>query len=286
MAKVTQIKIANVVYDFDLVDGSLNTAKIADEAVTSAKLSSALQDKIGEIDGKITNPSGGQIGQVLTKTIDGEAWTNSGGGGGCIWGSIEGDLEDQTDLATALAPIATFGDIVTHNASEFATPSDIGNGMLTIMQNGVVIGTFAANASTAAVIELINTIYDDTDVKNRLVELEDPVSSVIAAALTLLESRVSAIEKQAREGFPSLIVDELEVRRKFNQYVSAGNSYLRGAGAPAAAVIPVDWDEANFGPWTGIPQFIGQRYLNTSSNKWYTAKGFRAISDWVQDTNA
>ena len=62
--------------------------------------------------------------------------------------------------------IATYGNIVTHNVSEFATatqgakadtavqPSDVGNGTITIKQGGETKGTFATNQGNDTTIEL------------------------------------------------------------------------------------------------------------------------------------
>ena len=62
--------------------------------------------------------------------------------------------------------IATYGNIVTHNVSEFATatqgakadtavqPSDLGNGTITITQGGITKGTFTTNQGSNATIAL------------------------------------------------------------------------------------------------------------------------------------
>ena len=110
--------------------------------------------------------------------------------------------------------------------------------------------------------------------------------AALAIIINQQNARIEALENALMYGLKKLVVDNLEVRCKFNQFVSEGNSYLRGAGAPSADIEPENWSEDEYGPWTGVPQYIGQRYLNTLTNKWYTAKGNAAVSDWVQDTNA
>lgn len=62
--------------------------------------------------------------------------------------------------------LATYGNIVTHNVSEFATaaqgakadtavqPTDLGNGTITLTQGGVTKGTFTTNQSSNATINL------------------------------------------------------------------------------------------------------------------------------------
>lgn len=114
---------------------------------------------------------------------------------GTVWGAIEGSLANQTDLQNALnlkanastvagiqETIGTYGDIVTYNASAFATssqgaladtalqPNDnisemnnnvgyitsdsVGNGTLTIQKNSTTVGTFDANQSTNKTINI------------------------------------------------------------------------------------------------------------------------------------
>ena len=119
-----------------------------------------------------------------------------------------------------------------------------------------------------------------------VVAKEGDEMAALAIIINQQNARIEALENALRFGLKKLIVDDLEIRCKFNQFVSEGNSYLRGAGAPSADITPENWNEDEYGPWTGVPQYIGQRYLNTSTNKWYTAKGNAAVSDWVQDTNA
>lgn len=123
-------------------------------------------------------------------------------------------------------------------------------------------------------------------VVNSMVAKEGDEMAALAIIINRQNARIEALENALMYGLKKLVVDNLEVRCKFNQFVSEGNSYLRGAGAPSADIEPENWSEDEFGPWTGIPQYIGQRYLNTSSGKWYTAKGNAAVADWVQDTNA
>ena len=150
--------------------------------------------------------------------------------GGVTWGNISGDIENQTDLQNelntlsgaidsnhqAIAEINTtmqgYGDIVTHDVSEFATsaqgakadsalqPNDnitelnnnagyitsaaIGDGTLTIQVNNETVGTFTANQSgnTTANIEVPDSatwgnitgdIEDQTDLTTALASKQD-----------------------------------------------------------------------------------------------------------------
>lgn len=58
-------------------------------------------DLKAKLDEKITNPEGGEAGQFLQRTADGERWATVEGGG-ATWGSIAGTLSNQTDLNDAL----------------------------------------------------------------------------------------------------------------------------------------------------------------------------------------
>lgn len=57
---------------------------------------------------------------------------------------------------------------------------------------------------------------------------------------------------------------------------------LIGSGAPSAANVPMNWDKAKMGEWFGIPNFIGQMYVNisASSNALYVAVNDTAVSGW------
>lgn len=57
-------------------------------------------DLYNALNGKISSPSGGTAGQVLTKTETGAEWADAPSSS---WGSISGDLANQTDLVAALA---------------------------------------------------------------------------------------------------------------------------------------------------------------------------------------
>lgn len=94
------------------------------------------------------------------------------------WWNIQGDIEDQTDLQSALDDkqdvisdlseirsnatagkdasdtIATYWDIVTHDADEFATADSVGEWVLTIQKNSTTVDTFSANAKTDKTINI------------------------------------------------------------------------------------------------------------------------------------
>lgn len=57
---------------------------------------------------------------------------------------------------------------------------------------------------------------------------------------------------------------------------------LIGSGVPSAANVPMNWDKGKMGEWFGIPNFIGQMYVNisASSNALYVAVNDTAVSGW------
>ena len=59
---------------------------------------------------------------------------------------------------------------------------------------------------------------------------------------------------------------------------------VHGAGAPSAAVIPVDWDKLCPGvTWRGVPLAPGMVYTDDTNSKVYKAKSVltNAVSDWI-----
>ena len=54
------------------------------------------------------------------------------------------------------------------------------------------------------------------------------------------------------------------------------------AGAPSAANVPDNWNEAAMGVWDGCPRRIGQQYVDKASGKvYYAIKVTGSTSDWV-----
>lgn len=94
------------------------------------------------------------------------------------WWNIQWDIEDQADLQAALDDkqdvisdlseirsnatagknasdtIATYWDIVTHDADEFATADSVGEWVLTIQKNSTTVDTFSANATENKTINI------------------------------------------------------------------------------------------------------------------------------------
>lgn len=110
--------------------------------------------------------------------------------------------------------------------------------------------------------------------------------------LTTLEQR-PIVDKDLTER-----VANLENDRKYNH--NLGNTRIKslsvdepikvcdapmvliGSGAPSATNVPQNWDKETMGEWFGIPNFIGQMYVNisASSNALYVAVNDTAVSGW------
>ena len=162
--------------------------------------------------------------------------------GGTVWGNISGNISDQTDLQNELNGLSNqildinntmngYGDVVTHNVSEFATAeqgtladtalqpnddiselnndagyitsSDVGTANLTIQRNGTGIGTFSANATEALTVNInIPTTATEVGALPSTTTINDLTSSaqqdalnsgVTAATVTQVATNTSSI---------------------------------------------------------------------------------------------
>ena len=126
----------------------------------------------------------------------------------------DGKQDAISDLATirsnaqagkvASDTIATYGNIVTHNVSEFATsaqgakadtavqPSDLGNGTITITQGGITKGTFTTNQSSNTTVELDagggSSVVIDNSTITRNADQEIQASAVVNQNSGVLKS--------------------------------------------------------------------------------------------------
>lgn len=118
------------------------------------------------------------------------------------------------------------------------------------------------------------------------IETSSTTQEVIAEGLADLDARVLGIEASIKNGFTSLEVGELVVGYALFARIRRGDFILKGAGAPSASVVPVDWNEEKYGEWTGIPLYEGQIYIDTTNKIAYMAVGVSAVTDWKRITNA
>ena len=76
------------------------------------------------LDAKITSPKTGVVGNYLKKTASGVEWANAPtGGGSATWGTITGEISDQTDLKDALAAKLTATQPTSDDAGKFLMAS-------------------------------------------------------------------------------------------------------------------------------------------------------------------
>ena len=113
-----------------------------------------------------------------------------------------------------------------------------------------------------------------------------PQQRVIADYLCSLAERIAGVEDKLLNGLDRLKVGHLIIGHELGGLNVNGNMCLQGAGAPAEAIIPINWDFAAYGDWKGIPQFIGQEYVDITNKVCYKACGIDAVSDWKRITNA
>ena len=76
------------------------------------------------LDAKITSPKTGVVGNYLKKTASGVEWADvPTGGGSATWGTITGEIPDQTDLKDALAAKLTATQPTSDDAGKFLMAS-------------------------------------------------------------------------------------------------------------------------------------------------------------------
>ena len=109
---------------------------------------------------------------------------------------------------------------------------------------------------------------------------------VAAEAIAANAIAIRSMEEMLNAGVSRLKVDHLIVGRELSGLNVNSSFCLQGAGAPAKAVVPDNYDADTYGEWLGIPQFVGQEYLDTTANIFYKAKGVSAVSDWIRISNA
>ena len=105
--------------------------------------------------------------------------------------------------------------------------------------------------------------YDASSGENSLASVRETLNNILSQQDTL--GNVSAIS-----------IDTDDEYKRLNY-----PTILYGIGAPSASNRPTNIEESL--PWTGIPIFIGQLYIDISVNSGglYYAKGQTSINDWV-----
>lgn len=127
---------------------------------------------------------------------------------------------------------------------------------------------------------------DEYSIKDILDALAESIGGdkfrVIAEALTFLDARLKVAEELlvANTGLPDIRVNSIDAGKVL---ICGYPMCLRSetAGAPSAANVPVNWNEATMGIWRGVPMFPGQMYNDEANGKVYVAvKCTNATSDW------
>ncbi len=130
--------------------------------VTSAGIKTA-------VDAKITNPTGGSVGDVLRKTANGEAWTSETES---AWGNITGNIDSQTDLKTKLD--ASASNIATIESTAFASKAYVEGEFLTY--NGQLYEVIAAIALGEALV--IGTNIEAKSVSDKFVSINSEIETL------------------------------------------------------------------------------------------------------------
>lgn len=138
------INIADPVDDYDLANKHYVDTTVAAEALARQNADNTLQQHIDDEATARQNADG-----VLQGNIDAE------------------ELRAKAAEEAITDTLETYGDIVTHDADEFATaaqgakadtalqPADLGNATLTIKKNNTSVGTFTANSKIDTEINLV-----------------------------------------------------------------------------------------------------------------------------------
>lgn len=125
--------------------------------------------------------------------------------------------------------------------------------------------------------QVTNLQTKDTEQDGRLVALEQRpiVDKDLTERVTDLENDRKYAHNLANVRIKSLSVDE-PIK------VCDVPMVLIGSGAPSAANVPMNWDKVKMGEWFGIPNFIGQMYVNisASNNALYVAVNDTAVNGW------
>lgn len=125
--------------------------------------------------------------------------------------------------------------------------------------------------------QVTNLQTKDTEQDGRLVALEQRpiVDKDLTERVTDLDNDRKYTHNLANVRIKSLSVDE-PIK------VCDVPMVLIGSGAPSAANVPMNWDKVKMGEWFGIPNFIGQMYVNisASNNALYVAVNDTGVNGW------
>lgn len=123
----------------------------------------------------------------------------------------------------------------------FPTIPTVNNGTLTIKQNGTSKGTFTANQSTAATVELTDTTYSD--------------------ATTSASGLMSSTDKTKLNGIASGA--EVNVQSDWNVTDSGSDAYIKNKPSIPAAQVNSDWNASS-----GVAQILNKPTIPSVATKY------------------
>lgn len=131
----------------------------------------------------------------------------------------------------------------------------------------------------------ISEMRSDIDANASEIELINEEFPVIAEALLYLYSENKAL-RELLTGKDNAVLPVIKAQTiECDDILTLGVPnvlYSSVAGAPSAANIPDNWDEATMDVWFGCPRKIGQQYVDKVSKKVYFAVAVTgSTSDWV-----
>jgi len=113
------------------------------------------------------------------------------------------------------------------------------------------------NKTIPVIAEALLYLYNENKALRELLTGKDD------AVLPFIKARVVECEERMTMGTPNVL--ECKV-----------------AGAPSAANVPANWNEAAMGVWDGCPRKVGQQYVDKASKKVYYAVAVTgSTADWV-----
>lgn len=173
---------------------------------------------------------------------------------------------------TAAIPLAA-GSFYTSSTARAAVPTlnrALGAVITYATANGIwytekFIGTDVANWTTAANWE---RVPDNSQITQLGADLNGNLDPALAEILNHLIGRIVALESIIKNGvYKNLQVDFLDVVKSFNIY-GVTNMIIPSTAAPAV-----------------VPDFLGQKVINSVGKVAYEAIGTSSVSDWKQSTN-
>ena len=115
-------------------------------------------------------------------------------------------------------------------------------------------------------------------VRQMLSNIDNKTIPVIAEAMTYLFNEIAGLKKLLATAYGMALsggtIDTLEYR------IYGVPTKVYAAGAPSAAVIPVNWPSNK--PWTGAPIYPCMEYYDTTNKQWYDGPVLpgTSIGDW------